>query len=700
MATIVINGVTYNLKRIDETTYKADISDTDLIPFAGPDGKFYHQTFTDLQTNLGGLVSGFKGAIAIADTPTEDGIYIPSESGTYIHADGIVVDLTEGLTLIVKTGSDFSKILIPIDLSGYTTTEQFDELSAKVDGETETAGASDDLTTYSTVNIATYTRIGLLNPIPFAGKINSISGNFTTAGDFQISIWRHVGSLWQCTGIKSLTAATTGVNIFNFPGDFDEFPVTEDDYVGVTLLTGGALVAYKVKTSGTNSFNSLGNPAILGETHNYGSDSNNEFAISIEVKGDSLESQINVLKEQSESAIKESDLTIRTSTNIAKYDYKKDGLLINSTGAKQLISGWRSYRIPGADGDIITFGRFSINTAGYYAFYNNTEVNGAAGSTGLIGTAVSFNTASLPKTITFPSGAVCVYVTTKRPENTDADSEQLTINEGSELLDYELPGEVITQIKGHYIGGGGTGPVPPPPNLAYLKPLEYTSNRKATFTFIFDDLNDTDDLVYNVFKEYGFRPSFALIGNRVNGTSIVPYIEYWKDGCSILNHTWSHQTMGTSSTLTDNQANTEIVNGKAIIELYNIRTSGFVTPYSVLKSDFLPLVQRVHGYAFTTTGDLILNQTIAPTTLSRTSMESNDLSACQEIIDTAIDNKQLVVFYAHKVPNAEGTFLEADLRAILEYVKTKYDNYECLVLNSDDAIRTYYSETWQEKFGA
>jgi hypothetical protein len=132
MATIVINGVTYNLKRIDETTYKADISDTDLIPFAGPDGKFYHQTFTDLQTNLGGLVSGFKGAIAIADTPIEDGIYIPSESGTYTHADGIIVDLTDGLTLIVKTGSDFTSILIPIDLSGYVASDYlFDKIPGK-----------------------------------------------------------------------------------------------------------------------------------------------------------------------------------------------------------------------------------------------------------------------------------------------------------------------------------------------------------------------------------------------------------------------------------------------------------------------------------------------------------------------------------------------------------------------------------------
>lgn len=86
--------------------------------------------YTDQQ--IASVASGFQGAIAISDTPIEDGIYIPSESGTYTHADGIVVDLADGLTLIVKTGSDFSKILIPIDLSGYATTtfvqDQIDDI--------------------------------------------------------------------------------------------------------------------------------------------------------------------------------------------------------------------------------------------------------------------------------------------------------------------------------------------------------------------------------------------------------------------------------------------------------------------------------------------------------------------------------------------------------------------------------------------
>ena len=43
-----------------------------------------------INDRIDGLVTGFQGAITIADTPTEDGVYFPTEEGTYPNAGGLV----------------------------------------------------------------------------------------------------------------------------------------------------------------------------------------------------------------------------------------------------------------------------------------------------------------------------------------------------------------------------------------------------------------------------------------------------------------------------------------------------------------------------------------------------------------------------------------------------------------------------------
>lgn len=128
MATV--NGIDLIFKTIPETTHKAIIDGADVIPFAGSDGKFYYITRDELFTQLGGITSGFVGALAIADTPTLDGMYIASESGPYTNAGGIVVDLTKGITFIVKTGSAFEKVVVPVDSDAYVLrTDVVDDLT-------------------------------------------------------------------------------------------------------------------------------------------------------------------------------------------------------------------------------------------------------------------------------------------------------------------------------------------------------------------------------------------------------------------------------------------------------------------------------------------------------------------------------------------------------------------------------------------
>jgi hypothetical protein len=50
----------------------------------------------------------FHGSLAIADTPTLDGYYFASESGTYTNAGNLEVDLGTGLAIIIKKGGNYS----------------------------------------------------------------------------------------------------------------------------------------------------------------------------------------------------------------------------------------------------------------------------------------------------------------------------------------------------------------------------------------------------------------------------------------------------------------------------------------------------------------------------------------------------------------------------------------------------------------
>jgi len=78
-----------------------------------------------INIQLAAAVSGYMGKLAIADIPTSNGFYLASQSGTYTNAGNIVVNLSAGITLISKTGSVYTPVLIPIDLTNYTLKSDF-----------------------------------------------------------------------------------------------------------------------------------------------------------------------------------------------------------------------------------------------------------------------------------------------------------------------------------------------------------------------------------------------------------------------------------------------------------------------------------------------------------------------------------------------------------------------------------------------
>lgn len=73
------------------------------------------QSYSQLETQLDAIAGGSQGAISIADTPTEIGYYYPTESGTYTNAGNLVVDLTEGITILIYDGTDWGMQVVPIN---------------------------------------------------------------------------------------------------------------------------------------------------------------------------------------------------------------------------------------------------------------------------------------------------------------------------------------------------------------------------------------------------------------------------------------------------------------------------------------------------------------------------------------------------------------------------------------------------------
>lgn len=78
----------------------------------------------------------FKSDINTASAaPTEQGLYFPTESGPYPNLGGIVIDLSEGLSIIAFNGTTFTKQVTPIELADYAKKELLENKADLVPGK-------------------------------------------------------------------------------------------------------------------------------------------------------------------------------------------------------------------------------------------------------------------------------------------------------------------------------------------------------------------------------------------------------------------------------------------------------------------------------------------------------------------------------------------------------------------------------------
>lgn len=227
----------------------------------------------------------------------------------------------------------------------------------------------------------------------------------------------------------------------------------------------------------------------------------------------------------------------------------------------------------------------------------------------------------------------------------------------------------------------------------------FNSKRKATFAFIFDDLNASDSLVYEIFQEFGFLPSYAILSSKLNAANADEYRKYYLNGCTILAHSVTHPVMSNTS-ISYEDVDAQMLNSKNTIESYGMKVSGWVTPSSLLHDSFLPLMEKNFGYGFTNKNAGKFDESVEPIKMGRYGLEAglsgHNLDAVKSRIDTAVANNELLVVYGHQIPstyiNQDGTpyVTEQDLRDVLTYLKQLSDNGLCQVLSCDDAVESYY----------
>ena len=218
---------------------------------------------------------------------------------------------------------------------------------------------------------------------------------------------------------------------------------------------------------------------------------------------------------------------------------------------------------------------------------------------------------------------------------------------------------------------------------------DYTlKKRKAVFSFIFDDGVENDELIKDIFDEYGLKCGFAIYSANDR------YKSYYKEEYEILAHAASPVSDPNEEKIKDmlQAAYNKIIS-------MGIECKGWVTPSSALDSQYQSLVYDLYEYGFTiykgaTTEGVGIPNTQKTYQLWRSSLENLTTEQCKTIIDEAVTNSQLIVFYAHAANLDTGTnnLTTTHVKEVIEYCKD--NGYG--VLPPYDAIRCFFSKRHNE----
>ena len=216
--------------------------------------------------------------------------------------------------------------------------------------------------------------------------------------------------------------------------------------------------------------------------------------------------------------------------------------------------------------------------------------------------------------------------------------------------------------------------------------------KKPVINFQFDDGNPTDSEIKSIFDGFGLKCGFSV---PTNVSDISKYYAWQKEGFEVLSHSINGETM--TNTMDSAEAERRMKESKEKLEELGLNITGWVTPSSSLGSNHLSAVGKYYEFAYTVSlgkfnndGTQIPYDTFETDTrkLKRVSLESTTYDNVIAAIDKTILDGGLLTFYAHDF--SRGLTGEI-LTSVLNYVKTKIDGGECLVLKPNDAYKHFYS---------
>lgn len=222
------------------------------------------------------------------------------------------------------------------------------------------------------------------------------------------------------------------------------------------------------------------------------------------------------------------------------------------------------------------------------------------------------------------------------------------------------------------------------------------SKRKAVVSFSFDDMLTDDDKFHDLFYSKGLRCGFGLIASAsIDAYDTERYIAWQKEGFDMLSHSVSADTMQNGD-CTLSQAIARFTQSKQRLNQRGYTAIGWITPSSVLGSDFINAVKDYYPYAYTAFYGEYTGQSDppyvtfdnSPYSLFRVHLDTS-IENLEAALDLAINNAGWINFYLHASELTDAKL--AKLSTFLDYINNKISNYDIKCLTPTEAFNYFYA---------
>lgn len=228
----------------------------------------------------------------------------------------------------------------------------------------------------------------------------------------------------------------------------------------------------------------------------------------------------------------------------------------------------------------------------------------------------------------------------------------------------------------------------------------YRNNKKsesiAVINFQFDDGNENDFQIVDMFERYGLKCGFSLVSTISNSIRLHEYQKWYLDGYDVLAHSTDGVPMA-EKILNKEEIRLKIIKSKYILEASGFEIHGWVTPSSKLNNSYKNILKQGFDYGYTeyyghydeacekrpynTKYDNVYN-------LYRIDLY-NEYEDIILAIDTTIKNKGFLTFYYHSADLTEEDTNK--ICSVLEYITEKMDEDLCLCLAPNKAFEYYFN---------